>query len=61
MEHYTYNNGQEQGRVLTQVTQTPLLARAAVDAIRTWLFLPARCDGVLVETESSTVFEVSSN
>jgi hypothetical protein len=58
MEHYTYNNGQEQGRVLTQVTRTTLLARAAVDAIRTWRFLPACRDGVPVETESSTVFEV---
>ena len=43
-------------RDVSVVKGNPLLAGAAVEAIKTWHYQPARRDGVSVETESSTVF-----
>lgn len=48
-------------RGMTVVKGNPLLARAAVEAVRTWRYQPARRDGVPVETESSTVFAFKPN
>lgn len=43
------------------VKGNPLLARAAVEAIQTWRYQPARRDGVPVETDSSTIFAFKPN
>jgi protein TonB len=39
----------------------PVLGRAAVEAVQTWRFLPARRDGVPVETDSATVIYFKLN
>jgi TonB family protein len=41
---------------VTVVHGHPVLARAAVDAVQTWRYQPARRDGIPVETESKMVF-----
>jgi TonB family protein len=46
---------------VTVVKGNPLLARAAVEAIQTSHYQPARRDGVPVETESNTVFAFKPN
>jgi TonB family protein len=48
-------------RDMTVVRGNPMLAHAVVEAIQTWLYQPARRDGVPVETESSTVFAFKPN
>jgi TonB family protein len=48
-------------RDMTVVRGNPLLAHAVVEAIQTWLYQPARRDGIPVETESSTVFAFKPN
>lgn len=48
-------------RDVTVVKGNLMLARAAVDAIQTWRYQPARRDGVPVETQSSMVFVFKSN
>ncbi len=48
-------------REVTVVKGNPILARAAVEALQTWRYQPARRDGVPVETESSTAFTFKPN
>jgi protein TonB len=48
-------------RDVTVVKGSILLARAAVEAVQTWHYKPARRDGIPVETESSMVFVFKSN
>ncbi len=48
-------------RDVTVVKGNPVLGRAAVEALQTWRYQPARRDGVPVETESSTVFAFKPN
>jgi periplasmic protein TonB len=48
-------------RDVTLFKGNPVLADAAVEAIKTWRYQPARRDGVPVETESSTIFAFKPN
>jgi periplasmic protein TonB len=43
------------------VKGNPLLASAAVDAVKTWRYKPARLDGIEVETEATAVFVFKPN
>jgi TonB family protein len=46
---------------VTVVKGNPLLARAAIEALQSWRYQPARRDGVAVESESNTVFDFKAN
>ena len=48
-------------RDVTVVKGNLLLARAAVEAIHTWHYKPARREGIPVETESNAVFAFKPN
>jgi TonB family protein len=43
------------------VKGNPLLARAAVDAVKTWRYKPARLDGIEVETQATAVIVFKPN
>jgi protein TonB len=43
------------------VKGNPLLVNAAVDAVRTWRYKPARLNGIEVETEATAVIFFKPN
>jgi protein TonB len=48
-------------RDVTVVKGNYLLVRAAVEAVETWHYKPARLNGIPVEAQSTTVFDFRAN
>jgi protein TonB len=48
-------------RDVSVVNGNPMLARAAIDAVQTWRYAPARLGGVAVEAQSNTIINFKSN
>ena len=48
-------------RAMSAVRGNPILVRAAVDAVKSWRYEPARIDGKPVETQSSTIINFKVN
>lgn len=48
-------------RDVTTTSGNPILARAAVEAVKAWRYRPARLGGVPVESQSTTIFNFKPN
>jgi protein TonB len=48
-------------RDVSVVSGNPLLARAAIDAVQSWRYAPARLGGTPVEAQSNTIINFKSN
>lgn len=48
-------------RDVTVISGSPMLARAAVEAVQSWRYAPARLGGIAVEAQTNTIINFKSN